>query len=135
MAATVLGPASDGDDLPAGLGDRTAEPVAVLCLDLEPCIGQEPAERSDVEEAQARAIDAQHGAAGFGRRLAEGDDVTGDRLDLVPDAQRAAGRVDEAGGIRRVPLLPGARLRVARLEREPAALAQCGPDPGPSLRS
>ncbi len=74
-------------------------PVAVLGIDLEAGVGEERTERLGIGEAQARAVDTEHGAVGPGRGLGEGDHIAGDRLDLVPDAQGAA---DRAGDVRSV---------------------------------
>ena len=60
----ALGTAGEGDDLPAGAGDRSAIPIAVLRLDLEARAGEEVVQRRDVEEAQGLAVDAEHRAVG-----------------------------------------------------------------------
>ena len=88
--------AGNGDDLLAGGGDGPAVPVTVLGLDFEAGISEERAERLGTGEAQARAVDAEHGAVRPGRGLGDGDHVADDGLDLVPDAQSAAGRVGDA---------------------------------------
>lgn len=91
--------AGDGDDLPAGGGEVPAVPVAVLGLDLKAGAGEERAERLGAGGAQAGAVDAEHGAVGPGRGLGEGDHIAGDGLDLVPDAQGAAGRVGDVRSV------------------------------------
>jgi len=103
-------------------------PVAILGLDLQAGPGQERPQRRHVQEAQAGVIDPQDGAVGVAGRLGERHHVADHPLDLVPDAQPAPNRVHDLGPIRRVPVLPGVRLWVARLEREPTTLAQRRPD-------
>ena len=128
--------AGDGDDLRAGVGERTPVPVDELLLDPQARAGKEPRQLVGVEEPERAPAHLRAVPPWAGERADRADDAPRDRL-LHPVVAPHDGAVG-VGHLARVflrPALPGAVERVAGLEREAPPVDEGRPDGGEAVGS